>query len=617
MAFTNTFTDAVKDALASLKDSAAGGKASDGTEAEMGETQTAILEVIVEQAEEEAKRKSITPAKSLEVALRTILTEYLSVRVDFESEESIEESWARVKILLDSTLWLYGREKVDPVAFMFLLRDLAEEASLTVCEKLFQYIETKQPGVMTEKGNRTKFLQMSNNLLRRLSREDNPGMCGRLLILVAKLLPLSERSGVNLTGGFDVANTTDFVELEEGAKDESGRPIDVDLYNSLWRVQGLLSNPPLILIEKHWTSFQSSLKRVFSGFDRTSAKQEDGRDLSSNAYDSQSLKYSTSPNLLQLQLQDTTFKCEYLFQVLLVLNHLKIETPTRKPPLNQSAADRSLRQRQLDDLPKLESLAKACLSKFAPPETFNLIKIFIQREKHWILWKKVGKRVDPAAGSGPGDAVKTLKCPPFEKEARPEDLEMFRESKPSASKGAPGGPFKRKRAAMVGFRKNQVKLGNEALDRLWNISQDNYECLDFEDQEKVPKMEDLVQRVVTQAQADSGVDESEKLANDKLYCWRVKRLLAQGDSKNFVAHCDEALERLLPAVFPDLRGQFPEPTPPSEPEPVKEEEGGEGAATKGQGGSEVVMGEAGEAKVEEEGEGVKAEVKEEVKQEGL
>lgn len=50
-------------------------------------------------------------------------------------------------------------------------------------------------------------------------------LCGRVLLFLAKLLPLTERSGVNLGGGFNTDNTTPVEEVQEvrGAWEKMGR----------------------------------------------------------------------------------------------------------------------------------------------------------------------------------------------------------------------------------------------------------------------------------------------------------------------------------------------------------------------------------------------------------
>lgn len=42
-------------------------------------------------------------------------------------------------------------------------------------------------------------------------------LCGRILLFLAKLLPLTERSGVNLHGNFNTSNTTTVEEAEEAS----------------------------------------------------------------------------------------------------------------------------------------------------------------------------------------------------------------------------------------------------------------------------------------------------------------------------------------------------------------------------------------------------------------
>lgn len=55
---------------------------------------------------------------------------------------------------------------------------------------------------------KNQILRLCNDLLKRLSRTVDTGFCGRILILLAKSLPLSEKSGLNLASQFNVANTT-------------------------------------------------------------------------------------------------------------------------------------------------------------------------------------------------------------------------------------------------------------------------------------------------------------------------------------------------------------------------------------------------------------------------
>ncbi len=49
---------------------------------------------------------------------------------------------------------------------------------------------------------------MCNDLLRRLSKSQNTLFCGRIQLFLARLFPLSEKSGLNLMSQFNLDNFT-------------------------------------------------------------------------------------------------------------------------------------------------------------------------------------------------------------------------------------------------------------------------------------------------------------------------------------------------------------------------------------------------------------------------
>jgi THO complex subunit 1 len=51
---------------------------------------------------------------------------------------------------------------------------------------------------------------MCNDLLKRLSQTVDTTFCGRILILLAKALPLTERSGLNLMSQVNSSNVTTY-----------------------------------------------------------------------------------------------------------------------------------------------------------------------------------------------------------------------------------------------------------------------------------------------------------------------------------------------------------------------------------------------------------------------
>lgn len=66
---------------------------------------------------------------------------------------------------------------------------------------------------------------MCNDLLKRLSQIVDTAFCGRILILLAKALPLNERSGLNLMSQINTSNVTSYDEDVEVNHNESVNPI--------------------------------------------------------------------------------------------------------------------------------------------------------------------------------------------------------------------------------------------------------------------------------------------------------------------------------------------------------------------------------------------------------
>lgn len=120
--------------------------------------------------------------------------------------------------LLDFTLHLCETGYAERGIIFTLLEELVEAATIAECEQVFTWVEkntaTLGAPALFERG-KLILLRTCNQLLRRMSKADNTVLCGRLLMLLANLFPLSERSGVNVNGEFHVANHTP---KEDGAR---------------------------------------------------------------------------------------------------------------------------------------------------------------------------------------------------------------------------------------------------------------------------------------------------------------------------------------------------------------------------------------------------------------
>ena len=70
---------------------------------------------------------------------------------------------------------------------------------------------------------RTSALRTCNNLLRRLSKGQNAVLCGRVMLFLARLLPLVDRSGLNILGNVNLQNVTPVEPAEEVRSREGER----------------------------------------------------------------------------------------------------------------------------------------------------------------------------------------------------------------------------------------------------------------------------------------------------------------------------------------------------------------------------------------------------------
>ena len=147
-------------------------------------------------------------------------------------------------------------------------------------------------------------LRLCNELLRRLSRAEDPVFCGRVYIFMFQSFPLGDKSSVNLRGNFHVENVTSFEEFlpdsnanedlmqvdndadtpviktvsesedvstkpaksRQGAE-EPPKTLDIDtLYPIFWSLQHSFSNPPRLFKENNFKDFRGGLEATLAKF---------------------------------------------------------------------------------------------------------------------------------------------------------------------------------------------------------------------------------------------------------------------------------------------------------------------------------------------------------------
>ncbi|XP_041046391.1 THO complex subunit 1 isoform X2 [Carcharodon carcharias] len=410
-----------------------------------------------------------------------------------------------------------------------LLGDVLDCLPLDQCDRIFTFVE-KNVGTWKSatfySAGKNYLLRMCNDLLRRLSKSQNTVFCGRIQLFLARLFPLSEKSGLNLQSQFNLENVTVFntneqdstlglklqhtEDREDGMEVEEGEtgdeeptttcsvPIDYNLYRKFWSLQDFFRNPLQCYEKISWKTFLKHSDEVLDVFrsyklDDMQASKKKHEELKSPGEEHVYFaKFLTSEKLMDLQLNDSNFRRHILLQYLILFQYLKGQVKF-KSSYCVLTDEQSL---------WIEDTTKAVyqLFKETPPdgEKFSsMVEHILHSEENWIAWKNEG-------------------CPSFVKERPPES----KVPKPARKRPAPEdffgkGPGKK------------VLMGNEELTRLWNLCPDNMEACKSESREFMPTLEEFFEEAIEQADPENMVEEEYKVVNNSNYGWRALRLLAR------------------------------------------------------------------------------------------
>jgi len=236
---------------------------------------------------------------------------------------------------------------------------------------------------------------------------------------MAFMLPLSERSGVNLKG----LHAPSHLLLEEDEQSDAPPKLagEADasaatetLYAAFWGLQASFADPTAAVADEAWTTLCERLEAVLQVFanivstepaaaaDATDAAElaaaagsaaevgaEGGRAPMSVEAQADAVgrevyfaKFLTSPKLLQLQLRDAYFRRHFLVQLLIFLQTVSTErkgAPSLSPSQQEAAA-------------ALRARATELLAGIAPngPAFAAAFENLLNRERHWMEWKAAG-----------------------------------------------------------------------------------------------------------------------------------------------------------------------------------------------------------------------------------
>ncbi|GAA6020888.1 hypothetical protein JCM8202_005484 [Rhodotorula sphaerocarpa] len=291
------------------------------------------------------------------------------------------------------------------------------------------------------------------------SQSDSVILSGRILMLLSWVYPLNEKSGVNLRGLFNVDKGFSFeepepakaegqeaaegeaaggqakMEVEEGEEAEEGKESAEDpaaFYSTFWSLQRYFINPPLLFaapkvapagpstsagpesfpalrdnVRKTLSAFNAATKKAkdLAGSSKESSESRDAgkaRQADADMADSEPAleeyffpKFLTSPDLLDLELADPSFRRQILVQVLILFQYLLGFTTAERAraeklpatnvsvfpnyvlPAEHESWIRELRSRTLDELDTMEGGRKFR----------KTVQLVLQRDQNWIDWK--------------------------------------------------------------------------------------------------------------------------------------------------------------------------------------------------------------------------------------
>ncbi|KAG1886127.1 THO complex subunit 1 transcription elongation factor-domain-containing protein [Suillus subluteus] len=335
-----------------------------------------------------------------------------------------------------------------------VLQDLLETQTITSCSQIFSWIESSASrltkDMVPQKGKALILLRTLNDLLRRLSKMGPTTIfCGRILTFLSGVFPLGERSGVNLRGEYGpmwegvkeiekwehmetVKGPEDSQKMEvDGGKKESADSKDKDgrsefcrdvlwlmsfsgFYTTFWSLQLPFSRPPLFAFPNTFGEFKDAVDKVLpvikeattkerammgnrgTGGVNSNLKRKREPELGEASNNSEYFfaKFLTSSDLLNLEIADTHFRRQVLFQLLILLHHLlsftKVAKTVWSTPRNRSLQmDFTLESADAQWVHDTITKASAELRSTAPngPTFTDTVNVILDREKNWVKWK--------------------------------------------------------------------------------------------------------------------------------------------------------------------------------------------------------------------------------------
>ncbi len=341
--------------------------------------------------------------------------------------------------------------------------------------------------ISSSKGHGLGLLRICNELVRRTPKTTDSVFCGELLLLLSRIFPSDERSGVNLRGDYNVENITSIdpapshteltvYSLESVISAIENREnclLPFSIYSDFWKLQSFFLHPYQAISSDNLKFVTKMTSFICALFDQVKSisNTHSGED------EFPCPKFASSRRLLGIQLNDTSFRQTIVVQLLVFLTNIT-------EIMVKAGDDTKMQSEYIAVVQELTKklywiLNQSCLHK--------LVGWIQKGERNWVEWKQAS-------------------CPPL--------VNISQEEETTSS-----------------FHVNSIQtleeneVGSKELTRLWSNQKLN--------QSSRPSLEFLLKPLVEQLDPSEKIELEYRLSADPIYLWKVVRLLTYSSSSEY------------------------------------------------------------------------------------
>jgi THO complex subunit 1 len=480
-----------------------------------------------------ADNSSIRRMLDLCIQIGNILPQFCESKVSFDGINILSHVQKMPLILIDDLLLAQTISKTKK------LWDLVEK-----------YISILHKTAFFAKGQLLA-LKICNAVLKKLSKSRDTEFCGRILMLLSAIFPITDRSALNIGGEINISNQSTFdseqefsdhralysasstvsknaaldaMELvpKEGEDGEEAEEFDetspsYSLYKTFWGLQTYLCGPlpkpdqltnAVAIDATTLSSFIIDVNTVFASFEKiqfSDTKSGETSTTSTDAY--MGSKYLTSSQLFSLQLKDPVLRVQVLSQILSYIKYLRCKSFDIK--FSSPAVATKESGALLKNFDELELAAYALLCKVPPygAQTKIFLQQLLHRESSWVKWK----------------TLKPTPCPEFVR--RPVERRPVVEELPS--------------------KRSRGSHADGIVSYYFDHSDASIRAASRKLVEDVPSYDQHIEVFLDAEDPEAGIDEEYHPRHDGVYCWRARRLLAMMRLDVFEHMADGDLRRGL------------------------------------------------------------------------